>query len=293
MRFTREDFDTMVTELLYSEKVSYDALYRITEVTLRKKVVYWCSAESCLRGKGYEDDIMQEIHLRVIKTVIPNFLLNGRTEGPYNNNPEGFSGWLCRVGKNIKEDFAGKLRRIDANTQSLEDPSIYGAPDSNAEDAAERIERLMQALSIVLSAEVGIYKTLTWLAQFIFMLEHDISKIQPNELILLAFQDKTLFEMYDMILAAAQRLPWLRLTTQQDEKILTALRKRHHDDVLYGEIKYRDFFMKQNGTPSGKKSVSDWMNRMNDMIRRKSREEASSGQLGSKERRQENEASDG
>jgi hypothetical protein len=152
VRFTREEFDTMVTELLYSDEISYDALYRIAEVTLRKKVAYWCYAEPCLRGRGYEDDIMQEIHLRLIKTVIPNFLLHKKIEGPYNDNPEGFSGWLCRVGENIKKDFADKVRGRDWQTQSIEDPSIFKAPDCNVEEAAERVEQLTQALSIAFAA---------------------------------------------------------------------------------------------------------------------------------------------
>ena len=41
--------------------------------------------------------------------------------------------------------------------------------------------------------------------------------------------------------------------------------------------------MKQNGEVSGKKSVSDWMNRMNDMIRRKTEEP-----VPSKERKEKN-----
>lgn len=275
MNFTREDFDTMVTELLYSERVSYDAMCRIAEATLKKKVAYWCYAEPCLRGRDYEGDIMNEIHLRLMKTVIPNFLLHKSVTGPYNDNPEGFAGWLCRVGENIKKDFADRVRFGDMTTRPMDDPSVITAPDTGTEEEAERIERLSQALSIVLDSDNSIYKVLTWLAQFVCILEHDVSKIAANDLILTAFEDKTLFEMYDMLLCAAKRIPWFRLSREQDEKITAALRKKHHGDVLYGEIRYRDFFIKKDGEPSGKKSVSDWMNRMNGLVKRKSEEEAS------------------
>ena len=107
------------------------------------------------------------------------------------------------------------------------------------------------------------------MAQFIFILEYDISKIKSNELIITAFENKTLYDMYDMILTASNKIPWIVITREQNEKILEALRKRRNGNVSYGETKYKDFFMKHNGEVSGKKSISDWMNRMNDMIKRR------------------------
>lgn len=44
--------------------------------------------------------------------------------------------------------------------------------------------------------------------------------------------------------------------------------KKREGNVSYGETKYRNFFMKHNGEVSGKKSISDWVNRINNMIRR-------------------------
>ena len=75
MRFTRNEFDTMVNELLYSTPASFDMLCSIAEKTLRPSVINWCKNEDCLRGKGYEDDIMQEIHLRLMKTTVDYFLI--------------------------------------------------------------------------------------------------------------------------------------------------------------------------------------------------------------------------
>lgn len=278
MRFTREEFDTMVHELLYSDEVRFDALYRIAETTLRPKVRYWCSVEPSLRGRGYDDDIMQEIHIRLMKTTATYFLLRDGIEGPYNNDPEGFEDWMFMVAQNIKRDMANRVRSRDFKTSELEDNSgsdvctVHGI----TEETAVRIDRLKEAVAIVLSSDTAVYKVLTWLAQFVFILDNNIPKHKSNDLIIEAFEYKTLFEMYDMVLRAAQRIPWLEVTDEQDQKILDALRKKHHSGVLYGEIRYRDFFMKQNGEPSGKKSISDWMNRMNSMLRRTLEEKAES-----------------
>jgi len=270
MRFTRDEFDVMVHELLYKDPISFDMLCQIAEKTLRPSVVNWCRTEDCLRGRGYENDIMQEIHLRLMKTTVDYFLLRDDIEGPYNDNPEGFEDWIFSVAKNIKRDFANKIRNRDFTTDDIDDPAIGEIPSSDYENyAEENVERLKQAFSTVLSSNIGIYKVLTWLAQFIFILEYDVSKIKSNELIISAFENKTLYDMYDMILTASKKIPWIVITREQKEKILEALRKKINGNVSYGETKYKDFFIKHNGEVSGKKSISDWMNRMNDMIRRR------------------------
>lgn len=270
MRFTRDEFDVMVNELLYKDPISFDMLCQIAEKTLRPSVVNWCKTEDCLRGRRYEDDIMQEIHLRLMKTTIDYFLLRDDIEGPYNDNPEGFEDWIFFVAKNIKRDFANKIRNRDFTTDDIDDPAIGKIPSVDYEDdTEENVDRLKHAFSIVLSSDVGIYKVLTWMAQFIFILEYDISKIKSNELIITAFENKTLYDMYDMILTVSNKIPWIVITREQNEKILEALRKKRNGNVSYGETKYKDFFMKHNGEVSGKKSISDWMNRMNDMIKRR------------------------
>jgi hypothetical protein len=276
LRFTREEFDTMLQELFEGEKAEFGMMCRIAEVTLRPKVQYWCAAEPCLKGRGYEDDIMQEIQLRLIKTAINYFFLHDGIEGSYNDDPEGFAAWITAVGQNIKRDFANRVRSGDFRTASLEEPLPGEVPGGDDEEAQWRQERLQEAFSIVLSSDASVYKILTWLAQFVFVLGHDISKIESNERIIAEFENKTLSEMYEMLLKASCILPWIRVTDAQDQKILSALRKKYRGDVSYGETKYRDFFMKHNGAVSGKKSISDWVNRMNNMIRRAYREAAAS-----------------
>lgn len=270
MRFTKAEFDIMVNELLYNDPISFDMLCRIAEKTLKPSVVNWCKNEDCLCGRGYEDDIMQEIHLRLIKTTVDYFLLRDDIDGPYNDNPEGFEDWMFRVADNLKRDFVNKIRNKDFKTEDIDDPAVAEISfDDNYDNSDGHIERLKQAFSIVLSSDAGIYKVLTWLAQFVFILDQNVTKIKSNELIIEAFEHRSLYDMYDMILTASKKIPWIVITRGQNERILTALRKKREGAVSYGETEYGVFFMKYNGKASGKKSISDWMNRMNDMIKRK------------------------
>lgn len=268
MRFTIQEFDTMVNELLYSEPVSFDMLCRIADKTLRNSVNKWCIMEDCLRGRDFEEDIMQEIYLRLIKTTVPYFLLREGVDGPYNNDPEGFEDWLFRVADNLKRDFANKVRNRDFKTEDIDDSLPNFITDDDGYDEQERVDKLKKAFSTVLSSNSSVYKVLTWLAQFIFILDSDVTKIESNNLIIATFENKTLYEMYDMILVASKRISWIVIDEKQNEKILNALRKNREGDVSYGETKYKEFFMKYKGEFSGKKSISDWVNRMNDMIKR-------------------------
>lgn len=276
MRFTREEFYIMVDQLLNQDPISFNMLCEIAEKTLRPSVIKWCNDDEYLNGRGYEDDIMQEIHLRLIQKTISYFLLRDGITGAYNDDPEGFEDWIFRVADNHKRDFAKKVRKRDFKIRDLDDPTVIALPVDDHDDSAERIDELKEAFSIVISSDVGIYKVLTWLAQFVLILNFDVTKIKSNEMIISEFKNKSLYEMYDMILAASKKIPWLAVTSAQNEKIMAALRKKRKNGVLYGETKYEDFFMKHNGEVSGKKSISDWMNRMNDMIKKKVADESAS-----------------
>lgn len=269
MRFTKEEFDIMVDELLHQDAVRFDMLCQIAEKTLMPAVKRWCMDEPCLRGRNYENDIMQDIHIRLMKTVIGSFLLREDVIGPYNNDPEGFEDWLFTVAVNLKRDFANAVRGRDFKTDDLDEHQNLPAPENGVEAELERIDKLKQALSTVLSANVGVYKVLTWLAQFIFVLDMGVTKIQSNEMIVEAFGDKTLYQMYDMILRASRQISWLEITDEQHDRIVTALGKQWDAQHTYGETEYKAFFMKHNGEISGKKSISDWVNRLNTMIQRK------------------------
>ena len=76
--------------------------------------------------------------------------------------------------------------------------------------------------------------------------------------------------MYGMILEASAEIPWIEVTPEQNERIVSALNKDFKDGVTYGQATYGMFFMKNGKCPDGKKSISDWANRMNDIIKRES-----------------------
>ena len=259
----------MVDELLYREPVSFTMLCTIAEKNLKKKIRYMCVADEWLRGRGYEWDILQEVQLRLMKTTVTHFLLKDGPDGPLNNDPEGFMSWMNTVAVNIKKDFSNKVRKNDFHTTDPDNPMIEKELIEKEPDFyEEKLDLLKWAFGVVLSSDVSIYKILTWLAQFSFIVDTGISKIESNEKIIEEFEQKTLFEMYDMVLKMSYKIEWIEISPAQDRKILEALNRPLDEKLTYGDVKYNEFFMKVNGKKSGKKSISDWVNRMNGIIRK-------------------------
>ena len=259
---SNEDFGVLVEELLGRERISYDMLCLLAERELRPLVRRLCRSEPCLRGRDLENDIMQEINIRLIKTAISHFLLREGCDSQINYDPIGFRKWMVTVAINIKNDYANRERRHDFKNLPIDENVLSGEYDeiSISDDG---IEMLQAAFSIVMASDVKVYKVLTWVAQMIFIISFDISKIQSNEMIVSAFREKTLFEMYGMLLSAGKAIPWLTVSEEQNKKIEAALNSPWDEKTVFGNVKYKDFFMKKGG----KYSISDWVNRMNNMIK--------------------------
>lgn len=268
MRFTQEEFDTMVQEVLYTEPSCSDMLCDMAQRLLQPMVDAWCRKDPVLRGRQFEGDVMNDILLHLMRTVVHGFLLRDDVAGPYNNDPEGFERWVCLVAHNRQRDFADRIRRADFHTTSEEELDTVGVYDETPEEYQARICCLRKAFEIVMDSDARVYKVLTWLAQTIFIAEQDLEHHQANALVVTAFENKTLFEMYNMILIASRRIPWMQISLPQHKRVVEALQKPWDEDLTYGEVKYGAFFMKYRGEVAGKKSVSDWINRMNNLIRR-------------------------
>lgn len=55
--------------------------------------------------------------------------------------------------------------------------------------------------------DVQVYKIITWVAQAVIILAADVTKIRSNELLIDAYAEMTLFEMWDAVSKAATCIP--------------------------------------------------------------------------------------
>lgn len=265
--FTRSEFEKMTAELLDEKCVRFDTLCAVAEKTLRRSVEYWCASDGFLRGCGYENDIMQEIFLRLIKTCKTSFFLRDGVDGPVNNDPDGFKSWMFRVAINVKKDFSRAVWRREMHSAgAVSDDSITGGGDifEDVSLSEERIKRLREAFAVVLESEMQVYKVLTWLALCIFILENGSTQKESSGEIIKCFENKTLGEMYASVKNPEAKISWLAFSEEQSDRIEKQLSEQWDSARKYADVTYGEFFMKKGG----KASVSDWMNRMNNFVKR-------------------------
>ena len=264
--FSDGEFRQMTVELLCDETPRFDTLCLLAEKTLRRSVCRWCAEDPALAGGHYEDDVMQETLLRLIRCAVSGFLLRDGPDGEVNDDPDGFCRWMFTVAHNVWRDLSNRVRKLSLSVRGFREGEEELIPDDPADadtnDAGREI--LRRAVAVVLTADAHVCKVLTWLAQCLFMIRADLSRIRANDLILREFENKTLYEMRDMLVDAAAEIPWLSVSEEQFKKIDRELDRPFADDRKTGEIRYKEFFMKKGG----KATISDWVNRINSLIRR-------------------------
>lgn len=266
---SNEEFRIMVDELLVQNPPCYDMLSHIAQKNLKSWVRTWCSRNPVLQGRGYEDDVLQEIQLKLIKVTIASYFLKKDAAENVRYDPLSFEKWMMTVGRNQTVECAKYISVRDKEKGEIDE----NTPDdsSESEAAEERIELLKRSFALTISSRKRVYIILTWIAGALFMLNLDVSKIKAIDTLDRTFAKKTLFEMRDMIVAAAEWIPWLELTHEQHDMISEALNEHSDDGRVFGEITYSEFYMKKGG----KATISDWINRMNNYIIRRLIDEAS------------------
>lgn len=271
MSLSVKEFNIIVSELLEGETSKLTTLCTVAEKLLRKRVHEWYVNEPCLFESATidEHDLMQEILARLVRVSVSSFLLRNGVDGPINNDAVGFEKWMFTVAGNVKKDIANKERAkwlmtkyiTDHEENTIADPNSFSVSIVNQ---AEIIDNLNKSFSAVLNSDTEAYKKLTWLAHSLFMLNLDVDKIQSKKLVLIAFENKTLFDMYDMVFYAAKKVSWLKIAESQKERLEDALEKSFDDARVLGDVRYHELFMKKGGPAT----ISDWVHKMNKLVKR-------------------------
>lgn len=252
--------DIIINEVVHQKPSCFDTLIKVVDIIATPKVNYLCSSDPALKGRQVENDIMQNIRMRVVKYAERSFFCK---DGNINNNPDEFRMWLSAVVRNSVKDYAKIMRRQQFGIIEDDDERFFYYMEDLAGDRYS--ERLKTAFDIAISADTKIYKTLTWLAVVMFVVAFDITKINATRMIDSKFQNLTLDDMYIVLCRLGERIEWLKFTPEQNEKIKNQLDESYDNGMRYGDVGYGEFFMAKGG----RKSISDWVNRMNNYIQKR------------------------
>ena len=272
LRFTEEEFQIMVDELLDDKKSSADMLCHIAKKTLSDHIHFLCFVEldGYNKAEDIANEVMQNIYLRLIQITVTKFLLKDGPEGPVNNDPVGFQRWLFTVADNVKRATYKKERVFSTKTVDIDDPKYsYLAKNEKYPVENEDIINIMFAIAVKSGARV--YKILSWLLQSLYVLDLGTDRINANEELLNRFTLAPLSELYQEVTRLAQRFKWLHFT-EEHKRILNTELSQRYDERSFGEVPFNEFFMLFKGAKNGKKSVSDWVNRMDAVINKRFKE---------------------
>lgn len=249
----------MIVELTQKDPMSFDMMCTIAQRTLMPLVRKWCGTSQDLRNRQQEEDIMQDIHVRLIKTCVTHFLRK-KDKDKINDNPDEFFAWMITVARNILRDAANALRRHDYHQTDL--PVNKTAQDEFEKIENDSEERFAKALHIALGAPRRPHIVLTWLMLSALEIHYDVNKITATQIIADTVGDMTLYEMWEKVRELLQDFPLLRITQEETLAFCSRLEESNIDNVKAGDTAYRDYY----GNRGGKAAVSDWVYRMNQWL---------------------------
>ena len=259
--FSDEEFESIAWELTKHNPVCYDTFAMVVKRMLVGYIGRICNGYCYLRDSHLQEDIFQDIYIKLQKTCITHFFLRN---GEINYDPLGFKNWVFTVAKNYIIDFAKKRGRIQFNEAELD--KYENTPDSSdilvSDDA---LCRLSDAFCTVINSNLGIHKVLTWLAVMITVCYRNQDKIDANRTVEEECTNLTLDQMLDLILSRADKITWLSIGDGQIENLRSRLDEIGKSRVRLGDMKYGDFYMKAGSI----KSISDWTNRIKEYLEKR------------------------
>ncbi|MGN1307393.1 MAG: hypothetical protein ACI4V3_06970 [Faecousia sp.] len=264
-KFSDEAFREIISELFVQKLSCSETLLAVIDEVYRKRIRSWCFTHRDVIDGGYAEDILQVIKIKIITNCTTSFFMKNGTDGGINTNPDEFASWMNTVVKNKLKDILEIHQRRNNTVRPIGDNEEFVDPlyqDSAAVDAQQEI--LSNAFAVVINADSDAHIVLTWIASSLFIYQYGSESCHVAGDLVEAFEAKTLYEMRDMLLRAAERLPWLTLSRHQLQKLNASLQKNFDGTRCCGEVQYREFFMKSGG----KSSISNWRNRMNNLVKR-------------------------
>ena len=271
-RFTDEEFDIMVEELIFQKPAGFDMLIHILNVTLDKFVRKRCYEYFPLFKEEMYEDTMQTIYLRFIKKAALMFLLKDGPDGEINRDPDGFYSFMFTVAMNIIRDELKKFnvdwkhRTAPKNDDEDTENKFVDTDDGSLPDIEDKelYRQLLQtSVNIIFSSNSKPHIVLAWVTTSLYILGYGFTKIEANNRFVDDFYYRTLSEMLDFICSIASKIDWLKISDENLEKIKKKLNEKYDDSRTWGEIPLNEFF----SSKSPEAVISDWQYKCNKKIR--------------------------
>ena len=210
----KQTYIQIVEDICGNDYPKYENLVIFVHNLLNKKVKSWCYNDSFLRGGMHEEDVMQEIQIRIIKKCEDYFFkpVDGKTD----KTCDEFKAWCYRVAKNYFITYCVKRKnRKEVELKlSIKCDDDFASSDFDSdvelcEKLDENRQELKKCFEIVLDLKSKPHIVLTWLSVSMYMIYTNSSKIEATHVIVEKFSGLTMDEMLRVIIILSARCGWI------------------------------------------------------------------------------------
>ncbi len=261
-------YEDLVADICAREYPQYDNMVLFVHDFLNGTVKKWCSSSSFLSGASHDEDVMQEIQIKIIKTCEASFFepVDGKTK----KTCEEFKAWCYVLAKRCFITYYNKQKKYRDGEKGIisgaekddgSDPPPYEGHEKRENDR----EHIRESFLAVLDLKSKPHIILTWLSVSLFIVGCDMSRIESTHLLAEKFSEITLFEMFNIVVNLSAGLNWLELDDEHFDMQREKLEVIHKETGMKkGDMKYSDFYMSKGP----EKSISDWVNKVNNQIKK-------------------------
>ena len=268
--FTDEEFDKMVKEMLRTQPAVFDTLYTIAYKTVHKWIVAECAGSKVLHGREYEDEIFDDVCIKLFKRTVTDFLLKSGNPEEVNYDPDGFKSWIFAIAKTTFLDTLKRVEREDSkiDVTDIGDTNVAFNEDMNGGlihfQVSENTEKIIKnAMDILLCGNRQPFIVMTWVAMCVFILVNNISKIEANHTIVSTFLKKSLYEIYDYLFERSGFDKAFGLSDDLKQKVKNNLNIIKEGKCI-GDMTYGELF----GDAEPLVIISKWECRVNKLIKK-------------------------
>lgn len=273
-----ELYNKMLDEIFgENKKPKFDTMAVIVDKLMSPAVARWCRSAFNKRAWEYQDDMLQDILLRVMQTSVTYFFLHGGRETP-NDSAEDFSKWTYTVSLSVRNNFLkkygkelshrGELGFItdkDSGEEESETDALENVDSGDVNDSSllEARERLNSVFSSVMSFRSKPYIILTWMGVHLIELIAGMNQREAIDEIDCLYSDRTLKDFYDFVCILSDKRKWIEYSPEAMKQLGTSLGAAAKGDKTFAESVLKCFYMEGGA----QRSMCDWINKTNKKIR--------------------------
>ena len=258
-QISKHEFDIIRRDILERQPADFSTFCTAAESLLRpyiRNILYTKKADTAL-----VDDIMQEVHIKLLKTVVTHFFL--REDGEKDETT--LVKWMYVVAKNTALTVltqAGKNVHLSLEYENDEGdlvpiPVVSRDSESQPGRMMEMRSEIGQCLSFIINFGSEAHITLSCMMINLLMLQLGSSRIEAKRRFMEVFSEKSLDDIMSTLRTYINRNSWLGITEKQlkscEERLERAYKGKRSGSYLLKE------FAMQKGLEN---SLSDWLNRM-------------------------------